>query len=107
MAKAAIRAGIELLLLHSGLHYGDIARVYLAGGFGYFLNRDTAAAVGLLPEALAAKTTAAGNTSLLGAIRYLAAQNPAPLLRIQTLAEEITLAKEANFHDLYIRHMNF
>ncbi len=37
VARAAIRAGISLLLESAGLRENDVARVHLAGGFGYYL----------------------------------------------------------------------
>lgn len=71
LAKGAIGAGIRLLMREYGLpESGEgIGRVVLAGGFGYFLDPRDAAAIGLLPEGLAAKTVTGGNTALAGALR--------------------------------------
>ena len=107
MAKAAIRAGIELLFLHSGITSENVSRVFLAGGFGYFLNPKKAAAIGILPPELALKTTAAGNSSLAGALLYLARRNKSPLQFLTEHTEEILLAKEEIFQDLYIKYMSF
>ncbi len=70
LAKAAVRTGIDLLLKKAGCSGGEISAVYLSGGFGTYLDPVSAAVIGLLPPALAAKATAAGNTSLLGAMEY-------------------------------------
>ena len=66
MAKSAIRAGIELLIERSGISRQRIHQVFLAGGFGYYLDPQKAAVIGLLPADLAERTTAVGNTSLKG-----------------------------------------
>src|ERR1035437_3670940 len=46
-AKAAIGAGIEILLETAGIRATDLGRVYLAGGFGMHLNVAHAIAIGL------------------------------------------------------------
>lgn len=107
MAKAAIRAGIEILLLRSGTLYETIDKVWLAGGFGYFLDVKKAAAIGILPEELEEKTTAAGNTSLRGALMYLMEQNRESLLKILENTTEISLADEEKFQELYLNYMMF
>lgn len=38
LAKAAVYAGIKCLLKTAGLHARDIDKVYIAGGFGFYLN---------------------------------------------------------------------
>lgn len=70
MAKAAVFAGICILIDRYGLEIEDIDRVYLAGGFGYFLDMKSAVIIGLIPIELSEKVTAVGNTSLAGAFLY-------------------------------------
>lgn len=67
VAKAAIMAGIQILLRHSGHALEEIDRVVLAGGFGYYLNPKDAAEIGLIPASLSEKAFAGGNTALSGA----------------------------------------
>lgn len=108
LAKSAVRAGIETLLAKAGASYEDIAHVYLAGGFGYYLNPEKAAVIGLLPAALTDRTTAVGNTSLAGAAAVLTSDSA--LTEMQALghrAEEIVLANESSFQDEYIHYINF
>jgi hypothetical protein len=52
LAKAAVAAGIRILLEDSGVSYDEIDTLYLAGGFGTRLNPKSAAALGMLPEEL-------------------------------------------------------
>lgn len=108
MAKAAIRAGLEVLLLRYGAEYKSIDKVYLAGGFGYFLAPAKAAAVGLLPGELTDRTEAVGNTSLQGAVRLLSSPEDRKLLKeIAEHAEEIPLAADEVFQELYLKYMMF
>lgn len=67
LAKGAIAAGIELLTESYGIRLDDISKVVLAGGFGYYLDPAAAAAIGLLPKELTARTVTGGNTALGGA----------------------------------------
>ena len=62
MAKAAVRAGVEILWKKMG--QPRIRQVYLAGGFGYYLDVEAAFRIGLLPVSMRGRVTAAGNTSL-------------------------------------------
>lgn len=107
MAKAAIRAGMEILLCHTDTSYEEIGKVYLAGGFGYYLNIEKAAAIGLLPKELLAKTTPAGNTSLKGALMYLAEEKKDDFAQIRQAAEEISLAGSEVFSEIYLKYMEF
>lgn len=70
LAKAAVRCGIDYLVEKFGCTMQEIVHVYLAGGFGYYLDVEAAFGVGLLPEAFKGKTTACGNTALSGAAWY-------------------------------------
>ena len=70
LAKAAVRCGIDYLVEKFGCTMQEINHVYLAGGFGYYLDVEAAFGVGLLPHAFKGKTTACGNTALSGAAWY-------------------------------------
>lgn len=70
-AKAAIAAGVLALVQEYGLSSpADIDKVYLAGGFGYYLKEEAALAIGLLPEGLRGKIQAVGNSALAGCYYY-------------------------------------
>lgn len=68
LAKAAIAAGIEILLERYGIRARQVDRVVLGGGFGYYLRPSAAARIGLLPKELAEKAVTGGNTALAGAL---------------------------------------
>lgn len=66
-AKGAIFAGITTLLHSVGMEMDAVEQVYVAGGFGKYLQIDRAAAIGLFPELEPDRFTFVGNGSLLGA----------------------------------------
>lgn len=66
-AKGAIFAGITTLLNSVGMDLDAVEQIYIAGGFGKYLQIDRAAAIGLFPEMEPGKFTFVGNGSLLGA----------------------------------------
>lgn len=57
LAKAAVAAGIRVLLQQRGITPEQMDGVYLAGGFGSYLDPDSAIAIGMLPRACAADCT--------------------------------------------------
>ncbi len=65
-AKGAIHAGIQTLLAEVGLNVHDLEQVILAGGFGSYIDLDSAITVGLLPEMDTDKMIYVGNGSLMG-----------------------------------------
>jgi uncharacterized 2Fe-2S/4Fe-4S cluster protein (DUF4445 family) len=66
-AKGAIYSGCMTLLEEVGLGIGDIDRIFLAGGFGSYVDLEKAMTIGLLPEIDPDKVRFIGNGSLLGA----------------------------------------
>ena len=113
MAKAAVRAGIEVLLETLDMTVEEVDKVYLAGGFGYWLNAEAAERIGLLPSGLSKRTVAVGNTSLDGAGLYgrLLWQKDQDKLKQAEFGarqlEVINLAAIPGFEEKYIRNMNF
>lgn len=108
LAKGAVRAGIEQLLVSYGITYDGIERVYLAGGFGFKLNIEKAIEIGLLPEHFRGKVIAAGNTSLAGATKYLlSTSSENEIEAILSITSEIHLADAPDFQELFIQYMNF
>jgi uncharacterized 2Fe-2S/4Fe-4S cluster protein (DUF4445 family) len=66
-AKGAIYSGCQTLLEEVGLTLADLDQVYLAGGFGSYVDLAKAMTIGLLPEMDPGKITFIGNGSLMGA----------------------------------------
>jgi uncharacterized 2Fe-2S/4Fe-4S cluster protein (DUF4445 family) len=108
LAKAAIRAGIEILIKNYGITIEQIDKVYLAGGFGFKLDVDKAIHIGLLPEEFRDRITVVGNSSLAGAIAYLTeAETKVRIQRILSVSEEIHLSNDDDFYELYLNCMSF
>lgn len=112
LAKAAITAGIEVLLKHYGIGYESVERIVLAGGFGYYLNPADAAEIGLLPRAFVDRTVPGGNTALAGAMfagRQLLVSGVESvwkeLEKYRGKTKVLNLAMEPEFEELYMQSM--
>lgn len=92
LAKSAICAGMLTLTESVGLNPSDIDRLYIAGGFGNYLNKDNAVKLGLLPKSLAAVSDTVGNAAIGGATMILLNS------KIKTVAQ--TVARNAIVLDL-------
>ena len=66
-AKAAIYAGFATLLSQMGMTFADVQKVYIAGGFGRYIDVERAITIGMLPDLPADKFQFLGNTSIMGA----------------------------------------
>lgn len=106
LAKAAVRSGIEILLLKAGVEKSEIKQVFLAGGFGYYLDVHGAVTIGLLPEELEEKTTACGNTALLGAAVYGYKILTGTCRDLPRQMQAINLATEEEFANSYVNYIN-
>lgn len=108
MAKAAIAAAIDVLLDQGGCKPEEIKQVYIAGGFGTYLDVDKAAAIGLLPKCWSGIGTAVGNTSLGGAIACVKQPDNIKILEDMIhYSKEVILANEESFGQLYMDAMYF
>ncbi len=70
-AKAAIYAATSLLLKHMGFEFSQVDKIFIAGGFGTYLDMDNAIRIGLLPELDKSRFLFIGNSSLAGARQIL------------------------------------
>lgn len=108
LAKSAVRAGLETLIKRAGLTYDDINQVYLAGGFGQYINIDSAVSIGLLPVQLKDKIKVVGNTALAGACLYgLASDTEDAAHVLKEKAEEIDLSTDPTFQEGYMEYIMF
>jgi uncharacterized 2Fe-2S/4Fe-4S cluster protein (DUF4445 family) len=105
LAKAAIAAGLDLLL--DGRRPAP-GRIHLAGAFGNYVRAASARRLGLLPG-WAQAPTAAGNTALRGARMLLLAgsRRRAILDAVLACAEHVELASDPQVETAYIEHMCF
>jgi len=67
LAKAAIRAGVEVLLDEAGLEVSQVERVVVAGAFGTYLDVDSALTIGMFPPLGRERFVQVGNAAGMGA----------------------------------------
>ena len=75
LAKSAVHAGIRTLLHTAGLDCGDVGTLYIAGGFGSYLDVKNAGKIGLIPAELVPRVSVLGNAALTGASLFLLSIN--------------------------------
>ncbi len=108
LAKAAIAAGIDTLLHAGKLDLTQLRTVYLAGGFGSYIEPADACRIGLFPAELVDKIRPVGNAAGAGAC--LCARAEAAIEQAQQLAQRavsLDLANSAYFNEQYIERMLF
>lgn len=107
-AKAAIAAGISVLIREAGLSSAQIGKVYLAGGFGSYLHIESAIAIGLLPKELSGRIYAIGNAAGAGAIHSLLSQEELYMSgRIAKTIRYLELSSRPDFVSEYTDNMFF
>ncbi len=108
LAKAAVRGGLETLLLRYGVTCRDLEHVYVAGGFGVHLNMEKAVAIGLFPAEILEKIRAVGNTSLAGAALYGQDPEAEEICReMIRRSHEVDLSTDREFQERYMDSMFF
>ena len=108
LAKAAIAAGIQMLIERLGIMEDEISSVYIAGAFGNYMDPVSAGKIGLIPPALVRKVKPVGNAAGEGA--KIALVNEKEMLEMDELVREIDfveLAASADFQDYFIDELGF
>ena len=91
-AKAAVYSAVSLMLEQVELTFGDLANVYIAGGFGRFLDIEDAITIGLIPDLPREKYHYIGNSSLMGAYMTLVSR--------ETRHRQLELARRMTYIEL-------
>lgn len=113
LAKGAIYAGVHCLLKKAGIQSEEVSKVYISGGFGFYMNQRDAFTLKLLPETFKGKITVCENTSLQGAKMILLATKDErkdiikEYERIRKRTESLELANHALFQKIYMNSLNF
>ena len=105
-AKAAIGAGIRLLLKSAGITTKKLERVYVSGAFGRFLNVRNAQDIGLLPRVQPHSIELCGNTALAGCEMLLVSTNQ--LLKLESIrkrAHVINMSNHSEFEELFLENL--
>ena len=86
--KAAVYSACALMLKHASLTAADVAQVYVAGGFGRFLDLRKSILIGMLPDLPLERFAYLGNSALAGAREMLLKTRARR--KVQELADRIT-----------------
>jgi len=106
LAKAALRAGIDLLCEHAGLDSVDEIR--LAGAFGAHIDPICAMVLGLIPDCRPDAVRSVGNAAGSGAVRaLLSATERAEMERVVASVTKIETATEPRFQELFVAALAF
>jgi uncharacterized 2Fe-2S/4Fe-4S cluster protein (DUF4445 family)/CheY-like chemotaxis protein len=108
LAKAAIAAGIKILLKTMGADVKDIDAVYLAGALGNYIHPFSAMRIGLLPKMKPEKIISLGNAASTGANMILLSKRYwGKSAEIANALEHIELSGHSDFFNNFIEEMNF
>jgi uncharacterized 2Fe-2S/4Fe-4S cluster protein (DUF4445 family) len=108
LSKSAVCAGLMTLAETAGLTPEDVPVLYIAGGFGNYLNIDSSAKIGLLPKTLAENSVVVGNAAIAGAsMLLLDASSRESIEKIAECADTVELSTSKVFSDFYISGMMF
>jgi uncharacterized 2Fe-2S/4Fe-4S cluster protein (DUF4445 family) len=104
LAKAAMRAGVEILLLEAGLPASAIDNFIVAGAFGTYIYLPSAVRIGMFPNLPLERFHQVGNAAGIGARDMLLSTEKRQLaLEILQRAEYIELTTHPAFSDTYVK----
>lgn len=108
LAKAAIASGIHILMKEMGVRHEDIQKVYLAGGFGNYIDYDHAADIGLIPSQLRSRIVAIGNAAGAGAkMALLSGEYMEMAESIRHRTSYIELSSRLDFQTVFVDYISF
>lgn len=106
LAKAAIRAGIAVMLDEAGITYDNIESVALAGAFGSYMDPAAAVKLGLLPPVPLGRIRPVGNAAGAGAVMAVSSRGAYDRARqLSNTIEHIDLASSPVFGQVFIDSM--
>ena len=104
LAKGAIRAGIEVLLLEAGLSEMALDQFIIAGAFGSFIDIKSAISIGMFPDLPLNRFRQVGNAAGIGAklaLLSIIKRNEASVIASNT--EYVELSNHAEFTDEFAK----
>ncbi len=108
LAKAAIQAGIKLLLRQLNINYNDIEKVLLAGAFGNYIRKESALKIGLLPPIAPEKIQFIGNAAASGVqMLLLSTETRIKAKQLAKKIQYIELANIPDFQDVFVDCLAF
>lgn len=108
LAKGAVAAGINMLLEKAEIKPEDLDKIYLAGGFGSYIDPQSALKVGLIPGFKFENIIKIGNGAGLGTKIYLLdKKKKIKAAKIAEDVEYIELSKSKEFQKYFMESMIF
>jgi len=108
LAKGAIRAGIEILIKKLGIEKEDIEKVYVAGAFGNYLDKENLKKINIFPDIPLEKIHFVGNTASMGAkAALLSGKCISKMNKIARKTKHISFANEPEFQNIFTESMLF
>ena len=107
-AKAAIFSAASVLVKHMGLEISNVEKIFIAGGFGTFLDIEKSVLIGLLPDIPREKFSFIGNSSIVGARQILLSSDA--FYHVQDIARKMTyfeLSVDSKYMDEYVAALFF
>lgn len=108
LAKAAIRAAMEMLMEEIGSTVDKLDKILVAGGFGHSLRPESLESIGLIPPGAGKKITFIGNSSRIGSEWLLIDASYRNFLeKKMTLIQHVPIAERMEFMDRFVFAMEF
>ena len=108
LAKSAIMAGVKVLLKKASLTFDDLDALFLAGGFGNYIDLASAIKIGMLPKEMEHKTISLGNTSGTGALLALKSVQFDQIIQdVRNRSCYVELSEDEDFVMDYVMNMDF
>jgi len=108
LAKAAIFAGIKILLKEVAISPEDIHEILLAGAFGNFINKESARRIELIPHLPLGRIKFVGNAAGTGAeIALFSIKMREVSQEISKKVKYIELSSRPDFQEEFIKAMSF
>ena len=108
LAKGAIQAGIQTLMERLGVRADDLDKVVLAGAFGNYVRKESAIAVGMIPNVPISKVHSVGNAAGEGAkLALISLDARGDSDRIAKSVEYIELTTDPGFQERFADALMF
>jgi uncharacterized 2Fe-2S/4Fe-4S cluster protein (DUF4445 family) len=107
-AKAAIYSATAILAKHMNIKFSQVQKIFVAGGFGTYIDVKSAIDIGLLPDLDKSRFIFVGNSSLAGARAILLSYEA--MKKVNDIAKKITcleLSVDPVYMDEYVAALFF
>ena len=105
LAKAALRAGINIICSRARCELTEVDKIYLAGGFGFYLQLEDVYRIGMFPDCFKGKVVTVGNASLQAAASLCMTADQYD--KYTNHIETIDLSLDENFLTEYMNYIEF